>query len=716
MKLPSLKPIIRKAQNFFSPDTPAYAVNPMMQAAQTFRKAHSASFDTRLRQNWEKYYKADHELRKQIDDMKEADAMQYRKAIATTSIYPNIYGTYRKDFRKEENDRLASNATYALCEKSIQDYVSALEWSVKDRDRNKVIDAIDFLESPNKDDTLNDVVKMTCRDITRYDAGVWAKTLDKRDQLIDFKAYNGPEFWIGMDRELQTIRMENGMEVQGYWSHGYRQKYWQHSKQGVYVEFQPDEISYFMMYPRTDSPYGTDFINHLRWYLETLLDSTKAAGMMFANGMNPGTVWKHPELTSAQELRERMTEIELDLQGPDNFGGILHLIGNEDIQHTTPTMVDMQWLQGQKFISEIVWSMFGFSPADFGSGDMNRATAYIQTNVTKSRMLFPLISLFETRINRDILPFLPGYEKGWKFEFVPSVSLDDDQKRAGIKQTRAMTYSTLLQTGMQPKLAAKISELGDDLSTNETEELEGLENQTSLSAMFGGMMGGGQDQDNGMGMEGDAESYSGTDTLQGMQQASSSVQKGIVRKRRVQENQQRLDIYLHVCTDDVIQKARGFYQHKGRPGQIGGSLPKVMSTPRISGKIGINKLFQQKLALNEEYLDNNWEGYKDPRYDDWVKKTDRLDALIDKKMGAILDLAETDIENIDDKYISKFGNTGVEGRLKDTLIEFKDTIDKMNNAKGKNYTELESKMESIRDKMYILASDWLDENPEDTLK
>ena len=554
--LSSLKPIISKAQNLFSPDPPAYNVNPMMQAAQTMRKAHSVSFDNKIKQSWEKYHQADHDLRKQIDEMKEQDAMQYRKAIATTSIYPNIYGVYRSGFNRHENDRLAENATYALCEKSIQDYVSALEWTVKDRDRNKVEDAIDFLESPNKDDTLNDVVKMTCRDLTRYDAGVWVKTLNKRDELIDFKAYYGPEFWIGIDRQLQTVQMENGFQVQGFWSHGYREKFWQHSRQGVYLEFDPDEISYFMMYPRTDSPYGTDFINHLRWYLETLLDSTKAAGMMFANGMNPGTVWRHPALTSFQELADRKAEIELELQGPDNFGGILHLIGDEEIQHLTPTMVDMQWLQGQKFISEIIWSMFGFSPADFGSGDMNRATAYIQTNVTKSRMLFPLISLFETRINKDILPYLPGYKKGWKFEFIPSVSLDDDQKRASIKQTRAMTYSTLLQTGMQPKLAAKISELGDDLSTNESEELEGLENQTSLSAMFGGMMGGGQDQDqgpdNGMGMEGDAESYSGTDTIQGMQQASAPVQKAIVRKgksHRSAGQNKRLDVYIHLVTE-----------------------------------------------------------------------------------------------------------------------------------------------------------------------
>jgi hypothetical protein len=630
-RLPSLKPIIRKAQSFFSPDPPAYLINPLVNAAEVMQKAHSVGFDTRMRANWEKYYLADHNLRKQIDTMKEEEAMQYRKAIASTSIYPNIYGTYRKGFNRHENDRLAQNATYALCEKSIQDYVSALEWTVKDRDRNEVTDAIDFLESPNKDDTLNDIVKMTCRDITRYDAGVWVKTLNKRDELLDFKAYYGPEFWIGIDRELQTVENEYGMKLQGFWSHGYREKFWQHSQQGVYIEFQPDEVSYFMMYPRTDTPYGTDFINHLRWYLETLLDSTKAAGMTFANGMNPGTVWKHPDISSFQQLAERKAEIELDLIGPDNFGGILHLIGNEELQHLTPTMVDMQWLQGQKFISEIVWSMFGFSPADFGSGDMNRATAYIQTNVTKSRMLFPLISLFETRINRDILPYLPGYKKGWKFEYIPSVSLDDDQKRSSIKQTRAMTYSTLLQTGMAPKLAAKISELGDDLATNEIEELEGLENQTSLSAMFGGMMGGGQDQGDDSGMGGEAESYDGTDTIQGVQQASAPVQKGIVRKGRVQNDQQRLDIYLHVDVEDVIQKARGNFGHLGRPGKRGGSISRSMRT----GDKKLDGLINQFHQANNSAREDLKQGV--PRDNQSPKILNQIDEYFEAIYGPVLD-------------------------------------------------------------------------------
>ena len=552
-------PIIKKARSILHPEP------KLPWEAQVFRQAHSfidpLQLNNRFNDSWNKYHKEDYNLRNELKVCKEQEANKYRKAIASSSIYPNIYGVYREGFNRYDNDRLAMNPTYALCEKSSQDYVSTLEWTVKNRDKNKVPDAIDFLEYPNKQDTLNDILGETCRDVIRYDAGVWAKTLDQKDELIDFKAYYGPEFWIGIDRNLQSVKTEAGT-IEGWWSHGYAEKYWQHSRQGIFLEFEPDEISYFMMYPRSDSPYGTDFIMHLRWYLEMLLDSTKAAGMMFANGINPGTVWRHPALSSSQELEERKTEIELSLQGPENFGSILHLIGEEELKQLTPTMVDMQWLQGQKFISEIVWAMFGFSPADFGSGDMNRATAYIQTNVTKSRMLFPLITLFQTRINRDILPFLPGYEKGWKFEFIPSVSLDDDQKRAGIKQTRAGTFATMLQTGVPADLAAKFSEITDDLSPDDIKRLKDTQQQQSYQ----------QDPDeypDGAGMESDPENYDGTDTSLAMQQVSQPIQKA--------SKQQRLDIFLHFDASpemDTIQKSRGFYGHKGRPAKRGRSLPR----------------------------------------------------------------------------------------------------------------------------------------------
>jgi hypothetical protein len=116
--------------------------------------------------------------------------------------------------------------------------------------------------------------------------------------------------------------------------------------------------------------------------------------------------------------------------------------------------------------------MFGFSENEFSSGDVTRATAYISQNLTKSRMLYPLMKLYEETINAQILPYLPGYEEGMKFKFSESVNLDDDLKIAQIEFQKAQVAQMYIQMGVPPKIAFKLSKIGDDTTTPLLEELE----------------------------------------------------------------------------------------------------------------------------------------------------------------------------------------------------------------------------------------------------
>jgi hypothetical protein len=518
------------------------------------RKGRDLGFPNRFPQIHNKYYQADLELRKQIDEQKQQQAEEMRRAISSISAYYNIWGVYREGFDKLDNDRLAKNPTYSLCEKAVQDYFATVEWNITDKEKDTVEDAVDFLEAPNGQDTLNTLLKQSVRDVIRYDAGTWVNSITIGGELVEIKAYHGPEFWVELDHDLTTVKSDQGIAYQGNWSHGFVKKYWQHSRLGMFIPFDPEEVTYFMMYPRSESPYGTDFLQNLKFYLEYLLDSTKAAGMVFENGIMPGTAWYHPDITSGQELAERITELNLELQGAEGFGGPIHLIGNEKIEQIVPTLVDLQWLKGQQFASEIVWSMYGFSTSEFSSGGGTRATEYIKRNITKSRMLFPLLKMYETKITRNILPYLPGYQKGWKFEFIEAVDLDDDLKRAQVISQRASTFVTFRQGGLSPKMAAKLSEIGDDLSTTEVEDLEEdfdqSDGQDWMSQLYGQ-----EDtpaEPDGIGMGGQSEDYQGTDTAEAVQQLGrpepmqKAIRKGKVRQSSGQN--QRLDVYVHLVT------------------------------------------------------------------------------------------------------------------------------------------------------------------------
>jgi len=413
-----------------------------------------------------------------------------RRAIHTISNYYNTLGIFRDDFDKALNDKMARNAYYAIGEKAIVDYFGPLEFTVKDtKDGQKVDAAIDFLDNPNPQDSFGDVKKQVVRDLIRYDAGAIVKSFKKSGYMYEMKAYLGTEFWKEQDRVPLIINVPVQTAVnlkgnnrgkyfndsyptyQGWWSHGYTERFWQRSRTGVYIPFQPQEISYFAMYTRTDGIYGTDWLKFLKYQMQYLIDSTKAAGKTFENGIVPSIVWEHPDMRSIPQFRQRVKEAQFNNQGVNKFGSVIHAVNGEKVSSLAQSLHDMQWLEGQKFVAQLIWAMWGFSQEEFLGGGANRATAYVKRNITKSRMLYPLMEYFEQKINREVLPFLRGYRKTWKFEFLKDLDLDDQQKIGQINATKVQNLEAYINMNFPVNMALKLSQIGDDLTTDEVEDI-----------------------------------------------------------------------------------------------------------------------------------------------------------------------------------------------------------------------------------------------------
>jgi hypothetical protein len=251
----------------------------------------------------------------------------------------------------------------------------------------------------------------------------------------------------------------------------------------VYIPFQPEEIAYFMMYPRSDGIYGTDFLKFLKYQMQYLIDSTKAAGKTFENGIVPSIVWEHPEMRSIAQFRQRVKEAQYNNQGANRFGSVIHTVNGEKVTSLAQSLHDMQWLEGQKFVAQLIWAMWGFSQDEFLGGGANRATAYVKRNITKSRMLYPLMDYFESKINREILPYIKGYRKTWKFEFLKDVELDDEQKIAQINSVKSGTLNTYINMNFPIDIALKLSGIGDDLSTDDVESISDTINAQRMMAL-----------------------------------------------------------------------------------------------------------------------------------------------------------------------------------------------------------------------------------------
>jgi len=265
--------------------------------------------------------------------------------------------------------------------------------------------------------------------------------------------------------------MTAGMPIEGWYSRGYVMRWWQRSRTGLYVSFMPDELCYMRMYPKSDSVYGTDFLMRLKYQIQYLIDSTRAAGKTFANGVVPSIVWKHPQIFDWNQLSQRRQEIKQENLGPAKFGSVIHTIRDEEIDTLSHTLHDMEWLEGQQFVAQMVWSMFGFQPQEFVGQSENRATAYVSRNVTKSKMLYPLIHYYERMVNREILPKMEGYNKEWEFKFSLELDLDDDLKQAQIMATKAQSAQLLRNLGIKTEDAIKLTKIVTDPSTITIEEV-----------------------------------------------------------------------------------------------------------------------------------------------------------------------------------------------------------------------------------------------------
>jgi len=496
-----------------------------------------------------------------------------RRAIHTISNYYNTLGIYRDDFVQSDNDKLARNAYYAICEKAMMDYMRSVQWTIKDnKDGEPVEKALDFFETPNPQDAFPDILAMYIRDLTRYDAAVITKSFNKGGFVNEIKCYLSTEFWREQDRVpfiinvpvTNTVDLTGGAyashqqpSYQGWWSHGYTERFWQRSRTGVYIPFQPEEISYGMMYPRTDGIYGTDFIKFLKYQIQYLIDSTKAAGKTFENGVVPSIVWEHPEVHTVQQLKQRIAELKTNNQGWQRFGSTIHTVNGEKVTSLAQSLHDMQWLEGQKFVAQLVWAMWGFSPEEFMGGGENRATAYVKRNITKSRLLYPLMTFIEGKVNKDILPYIKGYRNSWKFKFIRDIDLDDEQKVSTTNSIKASTFLQYFTAGFPMKASFELAGLDADSYKLNIEELE-IEVMENQMAMLGQQAGEGQ-------MEpGDTEEgrYNGdgsyVDTDLGTNEQGSAQSKNDPRDPAIDEEQ-----YKKAGEPTKRKKLRGSYDKHG---------------------------------------------------------------------------------------------------------------------------------------------------------
>lgn len=398
-----------------------------------------------------------------------------RRAISTISAYYNVIGVPREGFDQRSIDIIRMNPFYILLETATCNYLRSITFDVKDADGNHVDSAFNFLKRPNPQESFWDVFIQMVRDLMPYDAGVVTKTFSAGGYLVELHSYSSPEFWGEIDRTwVKDLNDPIGGFSNTLISHGYVRRWWQRSALGYYIRFEPKEILYFKLYPRSNSIYGSDLLKYFKYQYQYLMESNVAAGKMMSNGLTAGVVMTHPQIGSIQTLKQRLASTDDVNTGPFNFGRTIHLIDQEDVKTISNSLVDMEWLRGQQFVFKVIMNYFGYPASEFSMEDISsgRSASYVQRNIMRTRMMATILGLIEDKINEEVLPYLRGYKKGWIFKFDRNVDLDDQIKATHVTSTRASTFSMLSAQGIPHTIALKLAGFGEELTAEERDMLQ----------------------------------------------------------------------------------------------------------------------------------------------------------------------------------------------------------------------------------------------------
>jgi hypothetical protein len=105
------------------------------------------------------------------------------------------------------------------------------------------------------------------------------------------------------------------------------------------------------------------------------------------------------------------------------------------------------------------------------------------------------MTFLEQRINREVLPFLKGYRKFWKFSFTRDIELDDEAKVANTNSIKASTFLQYYQSGFPIEASMELAGLDKNQYKFDIGMLEAeiMQNQMMMLGQQPGEQGGGED-------------------------------------------------------------------------------------------------------------------------------------------------------------------------------------------------------------------------------
>ena len=367
--------------------------------------------------------------------------MWERQAIYPKWYFTAVLGQPRKiDVWKL---REFANSTWAqMVLNTIKKQVYTIKWDIVPADEDDETDYTDKIKIVkerlktinNNNETISDLNSSLISDIGEIDAGVinYVYSMDSYD-IGEVPIYDSLGQEIGKreglilkplgQRKLTQIKSVDGgsvlKQVDIYKNLlGYYQYSFKHPRQNP-TRFDPQEIAYLIMNKKPYDIYGFSPIQSIQQVLELLIQGTRYNKDFFKNNAVPDTLITLPKLDDPALKR-------LKRKWNNSYKGKPHQVGFvnwavDKIHQLTASNRDMEWLDGQKWYSKIVFACFGLSPVEAGFFEnANKSNDEGQERSSVRNAIKPYLKLLEDiHTSRSITEILQDENHGLRFKFFP---------------------------------------------------------------------------------------------------------------------------------------------------------------------------------------------------------------------------------------------------------------------------------------------------------
>jgi len=367
-----------------------------------------------------------------------------RKAVFTRAFWLSPPWGRPRDIDYTLLEEYEGNIVIRMIINHITDSIVQTEWDIVAEDKEKADDVPEehieevreFFKSKTWNESWEETLRRMLPDLLLYDAGaiikIFPKSVYDKDGVL--KEQQGDDGKPTKITPVELSARDGRSFLKDTDLYGVTNRYFQYSwiaPNAKPIMFANEEIVYMMQRPQSRSPYGIANLEIIMDVVDYLTASIDAQRSYYENNFPISGQIDHPDIVDPDELLKRAQMYKETLKGESNTGKWLITSGGTKVTPLQISAQNMQWLESSEFFNKLVFAVFKINQSELGfTGDVNRATGVVQSQIYKAKGVQSVLRLLEEYINREII--WKHFHEDVMFQFDRSLDLADQKQQADI--------------------------------------------------------------------------------------------------------------------------------------------------------------------------------------------------------------------------------------------------------------------------------------------